>query len=200
MTHPTAQAMQYLLSHGCVTSEQLFEFFVTLRQDDRTSQFTEEKFVRAIDNLNERIKMFNMMVRSAYDSNTRKRYYALISKVDNEITRKASHHTEKEFEYFRLIWERLQEEPCQLAELYNIGKELKLLNYKDLVEEWSNKFWLYKDGDEVKLGVRSELELDVLKSVSNSVFRPSTSRSAAQSTSHVIAEEDEIEVDDDDED
>jgi hypothetical protein len=161
MASDTAKLMQYMISHGCVTSAEIFAFVSTLRRTD-SSQLTEENLARSIEKVNGKIKKFNMMIRSAYDTKTRQRYYALISTVDNDITRKASHHSEKEFEYFRLIWQELQDGSCELKDLHRIGKELKLTNYKDLIEEWSKKYWLHVDGEEVTLGPRANLELDVL--------------------------------------
>lgn len=197
---PMAQAMQYLLSHGCVTSDELAEFLVTTRPSDRgrssQSQLTDGELNKAVNNLSDKLKMFDMMIRSAYDPNTRKRYYALISTVDNDITRKASHYTEKEFEYFRLVWEKIQTDPCKLDDLYTIGKNLKLTNYKNLINEWTEKHWLYKDGDKVKLGIRSELELDVLKSVN----KPSTSGVANQSANRMVVEDGDDVVIEEDED
>lgn len=187
MATDTAKLMQYMLSHGCVTSPELMTFLSTLRRAE-SSEISEEDAARSIDNVNEKIKSFNMMIRSAYDDKTRKRCYALISTVDNDITRKASHHTEKELEYFRLIWQALQEEGQKvLKDVYRIGRELKLTNYKDLIDEWSKKYWLHVEGEIVNLGVRSNLELDVLTN------RPSTSVSSARDESRSRINEDDDE-------
>uniref|UniRef100_A0A6G1SPE0 Non-structural maintenance of chromosomes element 1 homolog n=1 Tax=Aceria tosichella TaxID=561515 RepID=A0A6G1SPE0_9ACAR len=171
MASDTAKLMQFMLTHGCVPASELLAFLSALKRSDG-SQMSEENMSRSVENVNDRIKNFNMMIRSAYYDKTRTRYYALISTVDNEITRKASHHTEKEFHYFRSIWQRLVEakdsstdgnqSPPTLKDMYTIGKDLKLPNYKELVEEWSKKYWLHIEGNDIDLGPRAKLELDVL--------------------------------------
>lgn len=186
MAEKISRLTQFLLAHGCVTSEELFDFLSLLREDTR-SQLTDENIARSIEVVNNKLKMFNMMIRSAYNSKTRKRHYALISTVDNAITRQASHHTEKEFEYFRLIWLELQEGPGDLNRFYSIGRDLKLTNYKDLIQEWTRKHWLLIEGGEVFLGPRANLELDVLAKMS----RPSTSSSGTQQLTSRIQEDDD---------
>lgn len=131
-------------------------------QETQRLQKLEEKALKSVAALNTKLQMFNMMIRSTYYEKTRQRYFSLISTVDNDIMRKASHYTPKEFEFFRQVLEEIQDGPCGLEDLFEIGKNFNLANYKELVEEWCVKHWLYKDSCGIHLGPRGTAELDVL--------------------------------------
>ena len=150
-----------MVANGCVSYDNLISFLQSLREE-RASQMTEEKVYEAVINLNKRLERFNMMVRSTCDDKTHERFYSLISTVDNDITRRASHHTEKEFEFFRLVWQELQNHAALKSDLCKLGPNLRLINQEQLIDTWCNKHWLVEDDDGVRLGPRAKAELDVL--------------------------------------
>lgn len=153
--------IQFMIAKGCVDSEEFFSFLDTMRTDD-ASQLSDRNVSLVITNINERLKKYNMRIRDTVDDN--KRYYSLISTINNVITREASHHTEKEFDYFKQIWEAAKELPIPSDRVKSIATASKVLNWKELVDQWCEKHWLVHepDQDTYRLGPRSMAELDVL--------------------------------------
>lgn len=152
---------QFMASKGCVKASEFEEFLNSLREDD-ASQLDEQRVIETVGKLNNVLTKFNMRIRSTTDDKTHERYYSLISTIDNSITRQASHYTPKEFDYFRLIWQTLQDGECEMSEIKRLGTQNKVLNHKLLVQEWHDKHWLVIEDDTVRLGPRSKAELDVL--------------------------------------
>jgi len=152
-----------MLARGCVTSEELRDFFAALRPEG-SSQLTDETIYSAINNMNSKLKRYNMMIRASTDDKTQQKFYSLISTVDNWITKEASHHTPKEFEFFRLIWQIIREGNIERDKARDLASSIKLANYEELLEEWCEKHWLVyeRDRDEYRIGPRSKAELDVL--------------------------------------
>lgn len=151
-----------MMAKGCVRSEEFNNFLVSLRGEN-ASQFTDDKVMEAVANLNAKLKRFNMMIRYTLDDKTHERFYSLISTVDNDITRQATHHSEKEFEYFRTIFEELQDGPKPIDHVLTLCENLAIKNVKSLVSEWCEKHWLVEERDgNIRLGPRARAELDVL--------------------------------------
>ena len=150
-----------MLANGCVKAEDFHDFLHGLREDN-ASQLTEERIFEAVSNINKKLTRYNMMIRSSLDEKSLERFYVLISTVDNATTRQASHHTPKEFEYFRQVWQTLTQGDASLRSIKKMGQDNKLTNSKQLLEEWHSKRWIVIDEDMVRLGPRSKAELDVL--------------------------------------
>lgn len=155
------RAVQFMMSKGCVRSDEFIDFVKSLR-GDRHSQLTDEKVLEAVSNLNAKLRKYNMMIRYTLDDKTHERFYSLISTVDNDITRKASHHTDKEFDYFKLLLDELQDGPKPLESLCTLSPLLPLGSQRELIKEWVSKYWLAQDDGLVRLGPRARAELDVI--------------------------------------
>lgn len=156
------KVFQFMMARGCVKASEFTDFLSSLR-GDTASQLTDERVVEAVSNLNKKLSKYNMMIRASIDDVTIEKYYALISTVDNAITRQASHHTPKEFDYFRLVWQAIIQGDTTLDTLQQIASQNKVANYEELLQEWQHKHWLVLDGDKFRLGVRAKAELDVLQ-------------------------------------
>lgn len=172
------RAIQFMMSKGCVRSDEFMDFVQSLR-GDRQSQFTEEKVMEAVTNINAKLRKYNMMIRYTLDDKTHERFYSLISTVDNEITRKASHHTDKEFDYFRTILEELQDGPKPIASIRNLSQHLTTSRQRELVEEWAKKHWLVVEDDQIRLGPRTRAELDIVMELDSREPLAGTSRALA---------------------
>lgn len=152
--------IQFMISRGCVLTDELSEFLVELKG----SQISDEDFGRAIGKANQKLSKYNMRLVSSLDKKTLKSYHSLISTVDNEVSHKAIHHSPKEFEYFKLIWQELIRQPNNeddMETIKRIATQKGINNYSDLLEEWHRKHWLVLEDDTVRLGPRA-VELEVL--------------------------------------
>lgn len=157
------KVVQFMMAKGCVRSDE-FETLLGQLRPDSTSQLTEEKIFLAMQHINKKITRFNMMLRATVDEKTLEKYYVLISTVDNDITRAASHHNPKEFEYFRLLFSSLREGEAEENEVVRMSEQARLTNSeaRALITEWSKKHWIVSENGTLRLGPRSRAELDVL--------------------------------------
>lgn len=137
-------------------------------QYDEHSQITNEKLAEVVSAVNVKIRPFNMMIRSSVCEVTREAYYSLISTIDNAVTRMATFHTPKEYEYFRLLLKQMVEEgklPYSEAKKLSKGFLLGQRKPEDLIDEWMKKHWFItvQEDDEKFLvqGPRCSAELDV---------------------------------------
>lgn len=157
------KAVQFMMAKGCVKSDEFERLLEELRPES-SSQITEEKILTAIQHINKKITRFNMMLRSTVDEKTLDKYYVLISTVDNDITRAASHHNAKEFEYFRLLFSNLREGEAEEEDMVRMSEHARLTNSeaRALISEWCQKHWIASEDGLLRLGPRSKAELDVL--------------------------------------
>lgn len=170
-----------MIYHGCVGSDELLVFLQNIFNANNvniSTQLDDEKVYRVIDQVNKKLKKFNLMIRSTMDEYNIKKYYILISKVDNEITRASSLYSPKQLEFFKLLLQSIVHEqngiiPCSdlksLAEKATMPTTSKsrgqLPEYRSTFQEWCRKKWFFtvtEDNlDYITLGVRSVAELDV---------------------------------------
>lgn len=167
--------VQFMIANGCVKVSEFTAFLVKLlEQNDVSTQLTDEKVAQLVQQVNTKIKKFNLMIRGSLDEVTLEQYYVLISTVANDVTRAASHHTPEQFELFKLTLEAVVNDQRgaismdtfkQLAEKAYAQKRSNLPEYKLILVQWCEKHWLrsvYEDEtDCITLGVRSLAELDV---------------------------------------
>lgn len=158
------KAVQFMMARGCVKSDE-FESLLEQLRPDSTSQLTGEKILQAVQHINSRLKKFNMMLRETVDEKTLEKFYVLISTVDNDISRAASHHNLKELEYFRLIYSSLRDGPAEVSSVFGLASQAKLSpsEGRALVNQWVSKHWIALEGSSLRLGPRSKAELDVLE-------------------------------------
>lgn len=169
-----------MIANGCVTEDKFRAMLNGL-----SDQLDDEKIFQIVQEINKRLKRFNMMLRATIDEITAEKYYVLISMVDNEITRSASHHTPKQFEYFKHLLQEIvhsernlpnykfgfinEQELMNIAERATIPTTSKTRStepeYLSLLNEWCDKNWIQivpSNGEKlITLGVRSTAELDV---------------------------------------
>ena len=167
--------IQFMLANGCVKAVDFQIFLESLAIRDE--QLDEQFIFKIVYETNKMLNNYNMMLRSSMDEVTTEKYFVLISKVDNEITRAASHHTPKQFEFFKLILQAIVHEPrgiitdsalkelAEKATLPTSKSRGTLPEYKTTFNEWCQKNWFLivteDDIDFITLGVRSMAELDV---------------------------------------
>lgn len=170
MSDLVRKMIQYMMANSCVTDEDFKNQIVSLKYPNRSAsqQPTDQEIFDAVQKLNSKLRPFNMMIRSRTDDNEIRNYYVLISTVDNEITRAASHYKPKQFELFKLVLLALTQTSVksitkkqykELADKLNLGPSSKAL-----LDEWCDKKWLFQKKQEnlITIGVRSMAELDVL--------------------------------------
>lgn len=128
--------------------------------DDRVSQM--------INHANKNLKRFNLMIRGSMDEVTTKRYYVLISTVDNDITHAAVQYTPKQYEFFKHILQSIVHEPRGIISEFTIktlAERSSIPDYRNLFRNWCSKNWFVRveeNGEDfITLGVRSTAELDV---------------------------------------
>ena len=155
---------QFMLARGCVTKDEFHTFVGSLRirSEDDNSEISEETVMNSVASMNGKLKRFNMMIRATVDDETQLKYFSLISTIDNAITKEATHHSAKEFDFFRQVWEAVKDEPISIQRAREMANSIKLNNCDDLLETWCEKLWLMKRDGEFRLGPRSKAELDVL--------------------------------------
>lgn len=166
---------QFMLSRGCVPVDELLVFLQNIYTG---VEFDDEKVFRIVQMVNSNLKEFNLMIRSTMDEITTKKFYILISTVDNEITRASSLYSQKQLEFFKLILQAVVHEPrgiishsdlkllADRATLPTTSKSRgQLPEFKTVFNEWCLKNWFTvvteNEGEYITLGVRSVAELDV---------------------------------------
>lgn len=172
---------QFMIHHGCVGADELLVFLQNLIVPNGTesvTQLDEEKVFRIVQQVNKKLKKFDLMIRSAMDEYTTRKYYVLISTVDNEITRASSLYSPKQLEFFKLLLQAIVYESRGIisdsdmkvlatnSSLATIARSRgQLPEYRSLFNDWCNKNWfslVSEDGqDYITLGVRAIAELDV---------------------------------------
>lgn len=158
------KAVQFMMAKGCVKSDE-FEALLDQLRPDNSSQLSEEKILHAVQHINGKITKYNMMLRATVDEKTLEKYYVLISTVDNDITRTATHHNPKELEYFRLIYSNLRDGPAEESTIVRLADRAKLTQTEGraLIKQWVAKHWIASEDRSLRLGPRSKAELDVLE-------------------------------------
>lgn len=156
-----------MMAKGCVKQDELKEFLSTVRDNDWPEDINEKFIFETFHKINSKLNHYHMMIRSYLDEVTAQKYYVFISKVDNDVTRAASHYGPKQFEFFKLVLKEITTNPqaaISRSSLKQLAAKAYLTDFNNLVVEWLEKDWLISLGDEslLTLGPRSMAELDVM--------------------------------------
>lgn len=163
---------QYIMSHGCVDAEQFTKQMREILGKSAPPEFGPEQTFQLVQQINKRLDRFQMMIRQIMDENDTKKYYVLISKVDNNITQSAFHKNPKKHEFFKLLVVSIVRSSRGIVSKDDSVKDAArtalitpLSVAKKMMEHWCERRWfsVIKEAgvDYYTLGVRSMSELDV---------------------------------------
>lgn len=160
--------VQYMMAEGCVEEDTLREKLKEIANLNGESDVDDDRVSQMINQANKNLKRFNMMIRGSMDEVTTKRYYVLISTVDNDITHSAVQYTPKQYEFFKHILQSIVYEPRGIiseSTIKNLAERNSVADYRNLFRTWCLKNWFVRveeNGEDfITLGVRSTAELDV---------------------------------------
>lgn len=159
--------VQFMMAQGCVKQADLKTFLMTVRDNDWPEEIDEKFIFETFHKINGKLNHYHMMIRSYLDEVSAEKYYVFISKVDNDITRAATHYSPKQFEFFKLILKEITKDSqgvISRSSLKTFATKAYLTDFNNLIVEWLEKDWLLSldDGRLITLGPRSMAELDVM--------------------------------------
>lgn len=162
---------QYLLNYGCVLRETLLKDTNGLLEKMNIPLLDQDGLSQLVNNLNKKLRPFNLMIRSCMDEISSSHYYVLISIIDSKVTHGATLYNEKQLEFFKLILQAIVQQPLgiiaeeDLADFAEKALLKKRSEHNGLFHEWTGKKWfvVITEGERhyVTLGVRAIAELDV---------------------------------------
>ncbi|KAG8433023.1 hypothetical protein GDO86_017334 [Hymenochirus boettgeri] len=159
--------IQVLLSHGIMEGSEVRALHRHCCEVHKV-HYMHDKLDDFVAVINKHLQPLFMQIQKGMDEEDGKTYYALVNRVENDITKMASDYSENELELFRKMMELIILSDNGFApstDILNLadqlqGKKIKKDEVQELLKSFVKEKWLIMRDGEYSLHIRCIMEMD----------------------------------------